>query len=137
VNVETETTDYEEQEEQLRKRKRLGKRASYRKDRVRDEAATPVRKMLRDKQGKSKSDNTPGNPSGRRTTGLFPEISRTKLAQEMGKCVSAVAGYLQGRRKPGLMEAMQMADLIGVTVRELNWQLARKQAEYRKANNDN
>jgi hypothetical protein len=128
--VETQDQDQEEQVNQAtRPRKRLGKRASYKKDRIRDDAATPVRKVLR-------QDGRGANRVGRRISGLFPEISRTKLAAEMGMCVSAVTGYLQGRRKPGLLEAVKMADLIGVTVQELSWQLARKQAEYRKANGD-
>jgi transcriptional regulator with XRE-family HTH domain len=86
-----------------------------------------VKRMLRANPRKAK------NRQGALATGLYPEVSRTKLAEELGKDVSTVTGYLQGRTPPGLDDAAKIARLCGATLHELNWALAERQVEYAKA----
>jgi len=68
-------------------------------------------------------------PIGRETQGLYPEISRTKLAKLTGKSVSGITGILNGRHKPTLELAGMIAMAIGVTIDELWVRLEGKQRE--------
>lgn len=61
----------------------------------------------------------PKHRSGAEVTGIYPHVSRTKLAEAMGKHISTVSKYLNGGRKMSLGVAVELAGLIGVGVEEL------------------
>ena len=46
---------------------------------------------------------------GRPSTGLYPEVSRTLLAEKTGYHISSVAGILQGRTRVSLKDAVTIA----------------------------
>lgn len=68
---------------------------------------------------------------GAPAVGLYPEVSRTKLAREMGKHVATVASYLIGRVRPSLDTALILARLIGIEVERLNKDLQEVQGKYK------
>ena len=70
------------------------------------------------------------NRLGKESSGLYPEASRTKLAEKVGKCIATVTGVLNGRQKPTLELAAEMARWLGVTVDQLSEELAEKQGEW-------
>ncbi len=80
----------------------------------------------------ARSTDIPGNRQGRKSTGLYPHISRTKLAELTGYHITTITGMLKGRTRVTLDLAVLMAREIGVTVEQLSRELARKQEEYQK-----
>ncbi len=66
---------------------------------------------------------------GRESDGLYPEVSRTKLAKLVGKSVGGITGVLNGRTKPTLELAGMIAMAVGVTIDELWVRLEEKQRE--------
>jgi len=73
-----------------------------------------------------------GGGAGMKSAGLYPEVSRTKLARNLGMSVSTVSCVLSGRQKPTLELAWKMAEAIGVTVDRLARELEGKQREREK-----
>jgi transcriptional regulator with XRE-family HTH domain len=72
----------------------------------------------------------PVNRQGAASTGLYPQVSRTKLAKALGMDTSTVSGYLAGRTPLRLRDALRVAELVGVGVEELNEALGKAQVEY-------
>lgn len=74
----------------------------------------------------------PVNRQGMAASGLYPHVSRTKLARALGMDVSTVSGYLAGRTPLRLRDALRVAELVGVGVEELNEALGKAQVGYAK-----
>ena len=68
---------------------------------------------------------------GRPCKGVYPEVSRAKLASALGVHISHASGMLSGRTKVSVSVALRMAELIGVSVQELSDTLAREQKRYK------
>ena len=67
---------------------------------------------------------------GRATLGLYPEVSRTALAQATGYDISTVSGILRGRTKAKLRTALVLARMCGVTLEELDRDLERERRRF-------
>ena len=81
------------------------------------------------------SENRVGrHPDG--ATAAYPEMSRTKLAAATGKHISTVTGMLNGRSAPKLGDAITIAREMGVTIEELDRELAGRREAYRRAKTD-
>ena len=52
---------------------------------------------------------------GRTIKGLWPDVSRTRLAKAVGKDISTVSKYLNGSVRMPLEIAVPFAEIIGVT----------------------
>jgi plasmid maintenance system antidote protein VapI len=95
---------------------------------------TAVVDISREKAGDRKTNGdgvVQSHRLGAQAKGLYPSVSRTKLAGVMGKHVSTITHWLVGRTRPGLEAALLMADYIGVSVEQLNRDLQQAQAGYR------
>lgn len=79
--------------------------------------------VLRDK-------SMPAHRQGRASTGLYPEISRGKLAELTGRHISTITGYLKGRTRMPLSTATIVATAIGVSVAQLNQDLQHQQQSF-------
>ena len=78
------------------------------------------------------SENRVGrHPDG--ATAAYPEMRRTKLAAATGKHISTVTGMLNGRSAPKLGDAITIAREMGVTIEELDRELAGRRKAYRQA----
>lgn len=64
---------------------------------------------------------------------MYPHISRTLLAREVGLHVSTIAGILKGRTAPSLETAVTMAKAIGVKVERLNEDLKAQRDSFKSA----
>jgi plasmid maintenance system antidote protein VapI len=71
-----------------------------------------------------------GGGPGVTAKGLYPEISRTKVARLLGCDPSTVTGYLAGRTKMPLERAIRFAKLAGIPVETLQRDLSRAQSEF-------
>ncbi len=60
----------------------------------------------------------PRNRKGMEARGIYPDVSRTKLAQELGVHTATVSNYLGGRRKMPLGQAQEAARAMGVGLDE-------------------
>lgn len=78
-------------------------------------------------------DLIPSNRSGRNSTGLYPNLSRTKLAEATGLHPSTIVGLLRGRRKIPLNLALKIAAEVGVSVERLNADWEEQQRKYKAA----
>ena len=72
---------------------------------------------------------------GRPTLGIYPEISRTKLANLLGCSKSWVTWMLRGQRRIPLRVAIPMAKAIGIGVEQLqrDWDRERRAGEAAQA----
>lgn len=86
---------------------------------------SPSSKFVRDTK-------RPANRVGRAATGLYPDVSRTKIAEATGWHISTVAGILQGRVRAQLDWAVIMAKIVGVTPEQLNKDLKAQQERYKE-----
>ncbi len=66
---------------------------------------------------------------GKESSGLYPEVSRTKLGAKVGKCPSTITGVLNGRQKPTFELAGKMAREMGIRLEELLDALEKRQKE--------
>lgn len=66
--------------------------------------------------------------NGRAATGMYPMVSRTKLAQETGKDITTISQIMRGRIKPGFEVAIVISKLVGVGIEdfERDWKKQRK-----------
>ena len=74
--------------------------------------------------------NAPANRAGRDSEGLYPEVSRTKLAELTNRHISTITGYLKGRTRMPLATATIVAKAIGVSIDQLNEDLKKAQVEF-------
>lgn len=81
----------------------------------------------------TKKDGVAANRVGRRTIGIYPRVSRTKLAAELGKKTATVSRYFLGLKPMPLSVAVRVATMIGVSVGELNVELERVARRRRRA----
>lgn len=83
---------------------------------------------------KSKGGKSVGRKSEwcRPSRGLYPNASRTRIAQKTGKSVSSITGYLNGRSNCPLTIATQIAELLGMTLEQLSKELKEQQARRKK-----
>lgn len=77
-----------------------------------------------------RDEDRPVNRVGRMAIGLYPEISRTKLARMIGCSTSKVSYILTGRFKCGLEMAMVLSKAAGVTVERLTEELKEQQERW-------
>lgn len=80
----------------------------------------------------SRHDGTPPNRLGNDPVGAYPEVSRTKLAERVGKHKSTISNILRGRTKPTLEIALVMAETMRVPVGVLDKALAAQRERYKK-----
>ena len=78
----------------------------------------------------SRVGDRPPHRSGREPIGLYPEMSRTKLAAITGKHITTITGILRGRTRCTLSLAMVIAQAVGLPVWVLNRDLERVQREF-------
>jgi transcriptional regulator with XRE-family HTH domain len=74
-----------------------------------------------------------GVRAGREPAGLYPEISRTKLARACGSDCPTMVRVLNGSRRPSLELAAAVAKVVGVTVERLMEDLAGVRASRQQA----
>ena len=72
----------------------------------------------------------PPNRQGRRATGLYPDASRSKIAELTGKHVTTITHYFNGRTRMPLEVAVQVARLLGVSVDKLTSDLSKQQLRF-------
>ena len=74
-----------------------------------------------------------GDPyNGQLVKGLWPHVSRTKLAHIVGKDVATISRYLNGSRQMPLEVAVPFAEIVGVTGEELLKELSRARKKWAK-----
>ena len=91
------------------------------------ETGVPFADAIADKKAMYRAETM----QGRTARGLYPKVSRTKLAQALGLAVSTVGGYLRGRTRTPLDAATVMAREIGVPIDRLSRQLTAVQRAYK------
>jgi transcriptional regulator with XRE-family HTH domain len=66
--------------------------------------------------------------NGRPATGMYPMVSRAKLADLTGKDISTISQILRGRNRPKLEDAILIAKVVGVAPEGLlrDWQEQRR-----------
>jgi len=79
----------------------------------------------------ARPEKSKGIRGGMVAKGAYPEVSRSKLARELGKHVSTVSFYLSGRIQMPLEVAGEVARLVGVTLEELSWTMGRERAKWK------
>ncbi len=72
----------------------------------------------------------PPNRQGRRATGLYPDASRSKIAELVGRHVTTITHYFNGRTKMPLEVAVKLAPILGVSVERLTGDLSKAQAAF-------
>ena len=100
--------------------------------------AANVKKRTVSKQ--SANGKLPGRKrelGGRPATGLYPEISRTLLAERTGRNIGTISYYFMGRAQMPFEDAMIIAPLIGVSVERLNEDLRKVRRAYLKSKTEN
>ena len=68
---------------------------------------------------------------GSEATGVYPEVSRQKLAALVGLHKSTITNIFQGRTKPDVALALRMAKEMRVEIEELERVLAEKRVAFR------
>jgi transcriptional regulator with XRE-family HTH domain len=91
------------------------------------ETGIPFAEAVTDKKSLYRAETM----QGRTARGLYPKVSRTKLAQALGLAVSTVGGYLRGRTRTPLDAATIIAREIGVPIDRLSRQLTAVQRAYK------
>lgn len=69
---------------------------------------------------------------GRRSKGLYPEVSRVRIAEETGLDRSTIAGILVGRTAAKLEVALVIARAAGVSMEQLQADLAKEREKYKQ-----
>ncbi len=70
--------------------------------------------------------------AGRPVIGLYPQFSRTKIAEETGAHLSVIVAILRGRRRPYLDLALRMSAAMDIPIERLEKDLKRARAAYKK-----
>lgn len=73
--------------------------------------------------------------AGRPVIGLYPQFSRTRIAEETGAHLSVIVAVLRGRRRPYLDLAVKMAAAMDIPIERLEKDLKRARAAYKKRAN--
>jgi len=68
------------------------------------------------KAGRPKKRLGDAGKTGRKPIGLYPHVSRSKLAVKMGMHIATVSHILSGRRRIFVSDSERMAEAIGVSV---------------------
>lgn len=89
-----------------------------------DRSAKSVKSVVRQTRG------IPANRVGKLPEGLYPRVSRKKLALALGLHISTVSGILMGKTKVKVALAIRIAALVGVTVEKLSEDLERQGKAY-------
>ncbi len=76
------------------------------------------------------TDGRPAHRYGKQAIGLYPEVSRTKLAEQLDKHISTVTGYFMGRTKMPSEVLIQASKLMGVGIEVLAKELAEQRLRF-------
>lgn len=96
-------------------------------------APTSQRRSLTNIPSVLRPTGLPTNRTGRVVEGLYPDVSRTLLANHTGRHVSTITGILKGRTKCTLELAMVISRAIGVPMDKLNADLQAAQLGFAQA----
>jgi DNA-binding XRE family transcriptional regulator len=79
----------------------------------------------------ARDSNHDGSQNGRAASGMYPQVSRTKLAQACGKDVTTISQIMRGRIRPKFEVALAVARAVGVDPEqfEVDWQRQRAKFE--------
>ena len=74
----------------------------------------------------ARESNHDGSQNGRAASGMYPQVSRTKLAQACGKDVTTISQIMRGRIRPSfdLALALAMTAAMGVDPKQFQAGLA-------------
>lgn len=66
--------------------------------------------------------------NGRAATGMYPQVSRTKLSEVTGKDITTISQIMRGRIRPRLEDAIVIAASVGIAIEIFNadWKRQRK-----------
>jgi DNA-binding XRE family transcriptional regulator len=83
----------------------------------------------------ARDSNHDGSQNGRQASGMYPQVSRTKLAEVTGRDVTTISQIMRGRIRPKFEVALAMARAVGVEPEqfEADWQRQRVKFEREEA----
>jgi DNA-binding XRE family transcriptional regulator len=81
----------------------------------------------------ARDSNGDGAQNGRQASGMYPQVSRTKLARVTGKDITTISQILRGRHKPPFDTALKIAGAVGVSPEELCRDWERQNEKFRAA----
>jgi DNA-binding XRE family transcriptional regulator len=76
----------------------------------------------------ARDSNAEGGQNGRQASGMYPQVSRTKLAEVTGKDITTISQIMRGRNRPKFDTALKIAHVVGVSPEEFcrHWQRQRE-----------